>query len=99
LELASRLGCSAIHAESDSSDTIEACTGTDTWWSQSVAIYADCTDLATEIGEVKFSHISREANKVAHELARQCFIDKSDCNWVDEPPSFVLGSFINDVTL
>jgi ribonuclease HI len=99
LALAASLGCSVNHAESDSSDTIEACIGTDTWWSQSEAIYADCTDLATEIGEVKFSPISREANKVAHELARQCFIDKADCNWVDEPPSFVLGSFINDVTL
>ena len=64
-----------------------------------MAFYADIVDLAADIGTVEFKHISREANKVAHELARMCFIIKNHCNWDDDPPSFVLSSFINDVKI
>ena len=71
----------------------------DTWWNESVAIFANIVDLGLNIGNVEFKHISREANKVAHELARGCFIDKISCNWVDEPPSFILGKLVNDVTI
>jgi hypothetical protein len=30
-------------------------------------------------------HCDREANQVAHELARQAFISKDFCTWVDHP--------------
>ena len=99
LMLAGRLGCNSIIAESDSVETIDACTGTDTWWNDSAAIFADIVDICSNIDRVTFKHIPREANKVAHELARKCFIDKNQCNWYDDPPSFPLGSLINDVTL
>jgi hypothetical protein len=36
---------------------------------------------------------------VAHELARFCFANCSSCNWVDEPPRFLLDFMINDVTV
>jgi hypothetical protein len=36
-------------------------------------VFADCVDLAISIGDVSFSHCLREANKVAHELARFCY--------------------------
>ena len=62
-------------------------------------LIADCIDLMALIGSVSFKHCPREANEVAHELARSCFIDKISCNWVDEPPSFILGKLINDVTI
>jgi ribonuclease HI len=99
LLLANRLGCSSIIAESDSIVTIDACKGGETWWTDSAAIFADCMDHVASIGNVSFIHCPRDANKIAHELARKCFIDKNSCNWDDEPPSFFLGTLIHDVTV
>jgi hypothetical protein len=36
---------------------------------------------------------------VAHEIARNCFVHKVNCTWDDDPPSFLLSSLINDVTM
>jgi len=99
LGLATRYGYSDVIAESDALEVIEACSGEETWWGASSAIYSDCIDLVALIGRVSFKHCPREANEVAHELARSCFIDKISCNWVDEPPSFILGKLVNDVTI
>jgi hypothetical protein len=59
LALALRLGCNSVHAESDSSETIAACNGSESWWSEPAAIYADCIDLSTSIGSVIYNHIFR----------------------------------------
>lgn len=99
LALANRFGCNDVVAESDSLEVIEACSGQEAWWGDSSAVFADCVDLAAQIGRVSFNHCRREANEVAHELARLCFVDIRSCNWVDEPPSFILGKLINDVTI
>jgi ribonuclease HI len=98
LALANRLGCNNVQMESDSTETVEACSGEEMWWGESSAIFADCVDLASLIGNVIFKYCPREANEVAHELARFCFSSRSSCNWVDEPPSFLLEKLINDVT-
>jgi hypothetical protein len=84
--------------ESDSTKTVETCSCEEMWWGESSAIFADCVDLASLIGNVIFKYCPREANKVAHELARFCFSSRSSCNWVDESPSFLLEKLINDVT-
>ena len=76
LALACRLGCNAIVAESDSVETIDACTGVDTWWNDSAAGFTDIVDLAANIESIEFKHIPREANGVAHEFAKQGFADK-----------------------
>jgi hypothetical protein len=73
--LADRLGCHNIVAESDSSDIIEACLGSENWWTDSTPIYADCVDLVASIGEVTFNHCRRDANKAAHEVAKECFLN------------------------
>jgi hypothetical protein len=96
--LANCLGCSNVIAESDLLETIQACTGEERWWGESSATYADCVDLSSLIGNVQFKFYQREANGVDHELARFCFSSKNSCNWVDEPPSFLLDKLINDVT-
>ena len=99
LSLANSVGCSAIIAEYDSMETIEACSGDEIWWNDSAAIFADCIDLVSAIGVVTFKHCPREANQVAHELARTSFCNNSTCRWLDDPPSFILGKLINDVTV
>jgi hypothetical protein len=57
----------------------------------------DCIDTVALIGKVLFSHVFRETNRVAHVLARESFLNKNSCNWVDEPPGFVLDDLLNDV--
>jgi hypothetical protein len=54
---------------------------------------------AGAIGRVEFNHYGRDLNKVAHSLARECFISKTTCNWVDEPPSFIPDRLVNDVMI
>jgi ribonuclease HI len=98
LDLANILGFNKIIAESDSLETIEACNGSDRWWSESSAILADCLDLASSIGSVSFQFYPREANQVADDIARFFFQNKITCTWDDDPSSFILNSLVNDVT-
>ena len=98
LILANMLGCNTVIAESDSTQIIEACTGQEAWRNEAAAIFADCVDLASSIGSVKFQHCRREANKTTHELARVCFLNKDSYNWDDEPPNFWLNNLRYDVT-
>jgi ribonuclease HI len=99
LELAQNLGCNRLIAESDSTETIEACSGESTWWNESTAIYADCIDISSATANVSFSFCPREANQAAHEIAKFGYIHNQSCNWVDEPPSFILDRLVNDVTV
>jgi ribonuclease HI len=99
LMLAVLLGCNNVQAESDSTDVIEACSGEEAWWNDSAATYVNCLDMAITIGTITFTHCLREANKVAHSLARFSFSNKSDCIWVDEPPNGILDELLNDVTI
>jgi ribonuclease HI len=96
LSLANRLGCNNVMMESDSLETIEACTWDEAWWGDSFAVFAECVDLCSMIDKVSFKHCSRTANEVAHEITRVCCSSESSCNWIAEPPSFLLE---NDVTI
>jgi hypothetical protein len=91
--------CNNVQVESDSIETVQACTGEESWWGESSTIFADCIDLAIIIGNVKFQYCLREANGVGHKLARACFSDKLSCNRIDEPLIFILGKLINDITI
>jgi ribonuclease HI len=98
LSLVVSKGCSQVIAEADSLETIQACTGQETWWTEPAAIFADCVDLASLIDGINFRHCPREVNRVAHVLARESFRNKITCTWDDDPPSFLLSSLIDDVT-
>jgi ribonuclease HI len=98
LALANRLGCNNIIMESDSKETVDACTGSEIWWGESAAIFADCVDLAALIDKVSFKHCPREANEVAHEIASNSFSSRNSYNWVDEPSDFIICKLLNDVT-
>ena len=99
LALANRLGVSVVIAESNSLETVEACTGDETWWNESAAFFADCVDLIAMTGSVSFIHCQREANRVSHSLAKQCWLVKVNCNWVDEPSGFLLDDLLYYVTM
>jgi hypothetical protein len=75
LALANRLGCNSVIMESDSLETVDACTGSETWWGESAAIFADCVDRVALIDKVSFKHCLREANEVAFFLENTAFIN------------------------
>jgi ribonuclease HI len=99
LALARDLGCNRVIAESDSTEVVEACKGETTWWNELSAIFADCTDLVASVGCVSFGHIMREANEVAHELAKYSHSNRISCSWSGDPPNFILDRLVNDVTV
>ena len=88
-----------VQAESDSMETIEACSGDESWWNEPAAIFADCVDIMLQIGTASYKHCPREANKVSHDLASYSYSNKFTCNWIDDIPSFLLSSLVNDVTI
>ena len=51
------------------------------------------------IGNIYVQHCNREANKVAHTLARHALDSNSSVFWDDNPPSFIVPAAINDVSL
>lgn len=85
LSVAAQIGLNSVLVESDVVEVIEACSGGQQWWDEAAAIYANCVDLGREIGRVKLQDCFREANNVAHEIAKDCYYSKIACNWVDEP--------------
>lgn len=99
LSLTNSMGFHVVEADSDYLEVVNLCTGQTQWCDIAGAIYAECIDLATEIGKVIFMHCNREANSVAHELARFSYINKDSRTWNGDPPSFLLGKPVDDVNI
>ena len=60
------------------------------------AIFDDCYFLACDFPTSRFEHCNREANKVAHELARLARFSMT-LDWFEEPPNDIVSFLINDV--
>ena len=58
-----------------------------------------CYDLWRDFPLAIIEHCDREANQVAHELARQALEEKVSCIWVDSQPTFITALLANDVTI
>jgi ribonuclease HI len=99
LKLAVNMGFTMVEVGSNSLEVIQYCSGAERIWNDATAIYAEIISVAGGIGTVEYSHCRREINKVAHDTARFCIESRTDCNWVDEPPSFLLQPLLDDVTL
>ena len=64
-----------------------------------VAIFDEIAVLWKEFREISISHCNREVNIVAHELARQAFVQHNSQVWIDDPPSFIFHHLVNDVSI
>ena len=78
---------------------IDSCGGQARWWDEAAALFAECVDISTAIGEVIFKHCIRSCNQTAHVLATYGFCNKSTLTWLDEPPDFIVGTLIDDVNV
>ena len=91
-------GCTNVIIESDNVESIQACNGIIEVWSPYAGIMAECFLKASMLGSVSFKHYLRDANKVAHELAKFAYEKKESRVWGD-PPSFIPPFLVKDVTL
>lgn len=99
LQLVQQIGCSRIIVESDCLEVIDACNGVSDILAPYAATLADCFQLAHGVSSIRFQHCSREANNLAHYLARHAYDIQLMYWWDDEPPSFLLPHVLKDVTL
>lgn len=99
LELVESLGCVPVIVESDSLELIQACNGIIEIWSPYTAILADCFQKAQRIGNISFQHCPREANMVAHNLAKHAYDTKQNVFWDSDPPSFIIPYVTDDVSI
>jgi hypothetical protein len=80
-------------------ETIEAPKGDEVWWNESSAIFSNIVNSALQISKVKFKHCPREANQIAHELARVAYTNKNSCSWRTNTSSFMISTLIEDVII
>jgi ribonuclease HI len=99
LTLAQQIGVHNFTVQTDCAQVVETMKNGGFSATSSAAIYDDCTTLWSGFGKVSIEHCNREANQVAHELARVSFTSGNSCTWVDEPPRFILSKLVNDVTV
>ena len=62
------------------------------------AIYEECSFLARNFISIVFSRCPREANMVAHFLARNSEVSRTIV-WKLEPPDFLVDVLTNDVSM
>lgn len=92
------LGSPRVEAESDSSHVVDFCTSQLKWWDVAAAIFAECVDVATTIGNVNFKPCFRSSNQVAHVLASFHYCNKVSLSRTDEPPGYLVSKLLDDVT-
>ena len=96
--LIEQLGCSPVTIETDSLELVQAFNGVFEVSSPYTAILVDCFLRSSRLGVITVQHCNREANRVAHNLARNAFDSNLSYCWDGEPPSFIMVDVINDVT-
>ena len=99
LTLIECIRCSPVIIETDSMELCQSYNGVIEIWSPYSAILVDCFVKAHSIGSVSVQHCRREANVVAHNLAKHALETNSYTFWEDDPPRFIFADVMNDVSL
>jgi ribonuclease HI len=99
LTLAQQIGIQNFTIQTDCAQVVETMKNGGFSATSSAVIYDDCMILWSGFGNVSVECCNREANQVAHELARDSCSSSRSCTWVDEPPRFILSKLVDDVTL
>jgi len=100
LMLAQHIGGNRLIVQSDCMEVVEVMKNGGFTGNSAAAIYDECVTVwGGGFQEISIQHLNREANQVAHELARQAMIRNTNCIWDDDPPSFIVQLLANDVTI
>ena len=90
LMLAQHIGGNRLIVQSDCMEVVEIMGNGGFMANSAVAIYDECNIAWSGFEEISIEHLSREANQVAHELARQAMLTKENCIWDDDPLALLL---------
>jgi ribonuclease HI len=93
------IGDNRLVVQSDCMEVVEIMMNDGFTANSAAAVYDECKIVWGGFQEVAIEHTSREANQVAHELARQAMFLKENCIWDDDPLSFIVPLLANDVTI
>jgi hypothetical protein len=96
LILAQMVGCNRIIISWDCSDAVKIVQDGGNSSGVAAAIFDDCYYLSSEFLRVQFQPSFREANSVAHELARVARGSQTQ-TWLDHAPNFLVPLLRNDV--
>ncbi|XBI08694.1 hypothetical protein VPH35_136388 [Triticum aestivum] len=98
LTLAQRAGCNGIIINSDNLEVIETMQDVGQSAGAAAAIFEDCFHYACDFVMTRFEHCNREANKVAHELARLARFSLTS-HYFEEPLNEIVIILTNNVTV
>ena len=94
-----KIGATPVIIETDSLELSQAYNGVTEIWSPYSAIITDCFIRAHRIGGITVQHCRREANMVAHKLARHVVDSNLSVFCDSDPPSLFLPDVMNDVSI
>ena len=98
LLLANEVGCNRICVEADCLEVVEIKQGRGNSLGPAATIYEECSFPACNFISIVFSHCPREANIVAHGLAK--LAKGPSCNsFLDKSPRELIPLLLNDVAL
>ena len=90
LMLSQQIGGNRIIIQSDCMEVTEIMSNGGCTANSAAAIYDECNTVWRGFQKISIEHVSRDANQVAHALARQAMILNENCMWDNEPPNFNL---------
>uniref|UniRef100_A0A453BDG5 RNase H type-1 domain-containing protein n=1 Tax=Aegilops tauschii subsp. strangulata TaxID=200361 RepID=A0A453BDG5_AEGTS len=98
LTLAQKAGCNRLIVNSDNTEVIDMMKNGGQSAGAATAVFDDCYFMACEFTITRFEHCNREANKVAHEIARLANFSTTR-DWFEELMVGIVSLLIDDVTV
>nr|XP_023928856.1 uncharacterized protein LOC112040187 [Quercus suber] len=97
LELAAELGFDRVIFEGDSTSVITSLTDQVQYLTPFGLLIREAQDLALQLNHVKFQHVGREGNSVAHNLARHARHVTGFSVWMEDVPSLCFEMYQADL--
>ena len=97
VELAAEIGLDRIIFEGDSSIVIRGLTDQVPNFAPFSFLIKEAYDLANRLNHVKFQHVGREGNSVAHNLARHARYVTGFFVWMEDVPSICFEMYQADL--
>ncbi|XBI52618.1 hypothetical protein VPH35_034967 [Triticum aestivum] len=98
LILVQKAGCNRLIVNSDNLEVIDTMKNGGQSAGVAAAVFDDCYFMSCEFTVTTFEHCNREANKVAHEIARLAKFSTTR-DWFEEPIDDIVSFLTDDATV
>lgn len=99
IELAAELGFDRIIFEGDSTTVLRALTDQSSTYAAFSLLIRMAQDIAYRLSHVKFQHVGREGNSVAHNLIRHAHHVTGFFVWMEDVPSHCFDVYQPDLPI